>query len=168
MQFVLAITNGEDRNYVGNSLVAQLRQNGLKVERIVIDERSTEKDVADAIAKAKKAEVLIAGLYGRVRSGAKNSIGLPATGEKVLARGARSQSADYSVAFGNPYLLRGFPEIKTYVVAYGDMTSLQRATANALTGKIPFKGKLPITVGSYAARNGLAVNIKSFFKRTKR
>jgi beta-N-acetylhexosaminidase len=152
---LLAITNGEDRNYVGNSLAAQLRQNGLKVERIVIEERSSEKDVADAIAKAKSADVLIAGLYGRVRSGAKNSIGLPATGEKVLRAALESNPRTIAVAFGNPYLLRGFPEIKTYVVAYGDMASLQRATGNALTGKFPFKGKLPITVGNYARGTGL-------------
>lgn len=152
---LLAITNGEDRNFVGNSLAAQLRQNGLRVEKIVIDERSTEKDVADAIAKAKSAETLIAGLYGRVRSGAKNSIGLPETGEKVLRAALEANPRTVSIAFGNPYLLRGFPEIKTYVVAYGDMSSLQKATANALTGKTLFKGKLPITVGDYARGTGL-------------
>lgn len=152
---VLALTNGEDRNFVGNSLVAQLRQNGLKVERIVIDERSTEKEIADAVAKARSAEVLIAGLYGRVRSGAKNSIGLPAAGEKVLRAALDANPRTIAVSFGNPYVLRGFPEIKNYVVAYGDMTSLQKATGNALTGKIPFKGKLPITVGEHARGTGL-------------
>jgi len=60
-----------------------------------------------------------------------------------------------SAAFGNPYLLRGFPEMKNYIVAYGDMNSLQRATGNAITGKIDFKGKLPITVGDYPRGTGL-------------
>jgi hypothetical protein len=35
------------------------------------------------------------------------------------------------------------------------MSSLQKATANALTGKTLFKGKLPITVGDYARGTGL-------------
>jgi beta-N-acetylhexosaminidase len=154
---VLCITNGEDRNYVGNSLTSQLRQNGLRVEKVVIDERSTEKEIAEALEKAKSAEVLIAGLYGRVRSGAKNSIGLPTSGERVLREVLRSNPKTVSVAFGNPYLLRGFPEMKNYVVAYGDMTSLQRATANALTGKIDFKGKLPITIENYSRGTGLSL-----------
>lgn len=152
---VLCVTNGEDRNFVGNSLTATLRQNGVKAERIVIDERSTEKEIADAIAKAKSADVVVAGLYGRVRSGAKNSIGLPAAGEKALREVLQSDAKTISVAFGNPYLLRGFPEMKTYVVAYGDMSSLQRAVGNAITGKSDFKGKLPITVGDYPRGTGL-------------
>ena len=153
---VLCITNGEDRNFVGNTLTAALRQNGLRAERIVIDERSTEKEIADAVAKAKSAEIVVAGLFGRVRSGAKNSIGLPAAGEKVLREVLQSNAKTISVAFGNPYLLRGFPEMKNYIVAYGDMNSLQRETANAIAGKIDFKGKLPITIGNYARGTGLS------------
>jgi beta-N-acetylhexosaminidase len=152
---VLCITNGEDRNYVGNTLVAALRQNGLKVERIVIEERSTDKDIAEAVAKAKASGLVIAGLYGRVRTGAKNSIGLPASGEKALREVLASDAKVISIAFGNPYLLRGFPEMKTYIVAYGDMSSLQRATGNAITGKSEFKGKLPITVGKYPRGTGV-------------
>ncbi len=45
--------------------------------------------------------------------------------------------------------------MKTYALAYGDMTSLQRAAARALVGEIEFKGKLPITVGSYARGTGI-------------
>lgn len=152
---VLAITNGEDRNFVGNPLVSTLRANGLKVERIAIDERSTPQEIENAINKSKAAEVVIAGLYGRVRSGAKNSIGLPEAGEKVLREVLRGEKPVINIAFGNPYLLRGFPEMKNYIVAYGDMTSLQRAAAEAITGKIEFKGKLPITVGDYPRGTGL-------------
>lgn len=155
---VLAITNGEDRNFVGNSLISTLRANGLKVERVVIDERSTEKEIEEAINKAKSSEVVIAGLYGRVRSGAKNSIGLPEAGEKVLREVLKSNAKTISIAFGNPYLLRGFPEMKNYIVSYGDMTSLQRATANAIMGKIDFKGKLPISLNEkYGRGTGLSL-----------
>ena len=152
---VLAITNGEDRNFVGNTLVSVLRAGGVKVERIAIDERSTPQEIENAINKSKAAEVVIAGLYGRVRSGAKNSIGLPEAGEKVLREVLQSEKPVINIAFGNPYLLRGFPEMKNYIVAYGDMTSLQRASAEAIIGKIGFRGKLPITVGNYPRGTGL-------------
>ena len=152
---VLCITNGEDRNFVGNSLVGALRASGVKVERIAIDERSTQQEIENALKKSREADVVIAGLYGRVRSGAKNSIGLPEAGEKVLREVLRGEKPVINIAFGNPYLLRGFPEMKNYIVAYGDMTSLQRASADAVTGKIEFKGKLPITVGDYPRGTGL-------------
>jgi beta-N-acetylhexosaminidase len=154
---VLAITNGNDVNFVGNPLVSRLRANGVKVERIAIDERSTPEEIENAVNKAKAAEVVIAGLYGRVRSGAKNSIGLPEAGEKVLRAVLKSEKPVLNIAFGNPYLLLGFPEMKNYIVAYGDMTSLQRASADTVTGKIEFKGKLPITVGNYPRGTGLSL-----------
>jgi hypothetical protein len=47
--------------------------------------------------------------------------------------------------------------MKTYIVAYGDMSSLQRATARALVGDISFKGKLPISLGEYKAGTGISV-----------
>ncbi len=38
-------------------------------------------------------------------------------------------------SFGNPYILSSFPELKTYIVAYGDMSSLQRAAARSILGQ---------------------------------
>ena len=152
---VLCITNGEDRNFVGNTLTATLRQNNLKVERIVIDERASPKEIEDAIAKSKAADYVVAGLFGRVRSGAKNSIGLPEAGEKVLREVLKSDAKVISASFGNPYLLIGFPEIKNYLVAYGDMSSLQKAAADKITGKSEFKGKLPITIGEFPRGTGV-------------
>lgn len=154
---VLCISNGEDRNFVGNTLAGTLRKNGLEVERIPIDVRATEKEIEDAINKSKSADFVVAGLFGRVRSGSKNSVGLPESGEKVLREVLKSDAKVISVAFGNPYLLLGFPEMKNYAVAYGDMSSLQRATAEAITGKINFKGKLPITIGDFPRGTGLSL-----------
>ena len=155
---VLCITNGEDRNFVGNTLTRTLARNGLQVERIAIDERSTEKEIENALKKALESDVVVAGLFGRVRSGAKNSVGLPEAGERVLNEILKGEKPVINIAFGNPYLLRGFPTMKNYVVAYGDMSSLQSASADAIAGKIPFKGKLPITVGDFPRGTGLNLN----------
>ena len=157
---VLCITNGEDRNYVGNSFVGSLRAQGIKAERIVLEERSTEKEISDAIAKVESSDIVIAGLFARVRTGAKNSIGLPAAGEQVLRATFRLNKPLIGVSFGNPYFLRDIPELETYIVAFGDMPSLQRATADALTGKQVFYGKLPITIGNYGRGTGLQIGTR--------
>ncbi len=144
---VLCITNGDDRNFVGNTFTQSLRAFGLNnTERIVIDDRSTEKEVQDAIAKASNAEIVITGLFGRVRSGAKNSIGLTETGNQILQAVLQNNPNTINVSFGNPYILRGFPQMKNYIVAYGDMQSLQSAAARAVMGEINFSGKLPISI----------------------
>ena len=62
------------------------------------------------------------------------------------------------ISFGNPYLLQSFPGLKTYVVAYGDMPSLQQAVARALAGEIDINGKLPISLpGLYPRGTGIQV-----------
>jgi beta-N-acetylhexosaminidase len=154
---VLCITNGEDKNSVGMPLINTLRSQGLQVERIVIDERSNEAEIKFAISKIQKADVVIGGLYARVRSGAKNSIGLPEAGTKVLNEVFALNKPSIGISFGNPYLLRNFPQFSSYIVAYGDMSSLQRASANGIMGTTDFVGKLPITIGDYPRGTGLSL-----------
>jgi beta-N-acetylhexosaminidase len=157
---LLCITNGEDRFAVGTSFFYALRGMGLSVERIVLEERSTDKEVRDAIAKSQKADLVIAGLYGRVRSGAKNSVGLPDPGVTALREILRTNPKTINVSFGNPYVMQGFPEMKTYLVAYGDMTALQRAAARAIMGEADFQGRLPITI-SDDYRRGAGIQMKA-------
>ncbi len=153
--FLFGVTNGADGNFVSNTFQRTLRAAGLNFEAVILDERATEEQIAEARKKSSEADIVLAGLFGRVRTGAKNSVGIPETGAKVLRELLQSDKKIINVSFGNPYLLNNFPEMKTYVVAYGDMPSLQRAAARALVGEIPFKGKLPISLGEYKAGIGL-------------
>lgn len=152
---VLCITNGSDRGFVGNSFISTLRANGIKAERVVLEEDSTEKEITEAIKKLGSADVIVTGIYARVRSGAKNSIGIPQAGERVLREAFKTGKPNIGISFGNPYFLRDIPEFKTYITTYGDMASLQRAAANAVSGKQDFVGKLPISIGNYKIGTGL-------------
>jgi len=52
--------------------------------------------------------------------------------------------------------LQNFPALRTYIVAYGDMPSLQHAVARALMGEIDIVGKLPISLpGLYTRGTGI-------------
>ncbi len=157
--FLFGITNGEDRNFVSNTFQRTLRAAGINFEAVILDERASEEETNAARKKAFEADVVLAGLFGRVRTGAKNSVGIPEAGAKVLRELLASDKRIVNISFGNPYLLNNFPEMKTYIVAYGDMPSLQRATARALVGEIDFKGKLPISLGGNSAR-GTGIQIK--------
>jgi beta-N-acetylhexosaminidase len=154
--FNLAITNGEDRNWVAGPFASQMARLGVRPETLVLDSRSTEAEVADALERAQKADVVVASMYGRVRSGATNSVGLPEQGARVLSALVEKKLPVVGVSFGNPYLLQGFPGLGTYVVAYGDMPSLQRAAARALLGRADFSGRLPISLpGLYPRGTGI-------------
>jgi beta-N-acetylhexosaminidase len=95
-------------------------------------------------------------MYGRVRSGAANSVGLPEQGARVLKALLDNKAPVVGVSFGNPYLLQSFPTLQTYLVAYGDMPSLQRAAARALAGRASITGRLPISLpGLYPRGTGI-------------
>jgi len=152
----LAITNGEDRMYVANPFVSRMNKAGRKLETIGLDDRSSDVEVQKAIEQAKSADLVIASLYGRVRSGQANSAGIPEPGAKVLNAVMAAKTPVIGISFGNPYLLQGFPSLKTYIVTYGDMPSLQQAAARALLGEIAITGKLPISLpGLYPRGTGI-------------
>jgi beta-N-acetylhexosaminidase len=156
--FNLTITNGDDRLWVANAFVSQLASSGVKVETIALDDRSSEKEVQKAIERAKAADLVIASLYGRVRSGQVSSVGVPNAGARALNTLLTAKTPIIGISFGNPYLLQSFPELRTYLVAYGDMPSLQQAAARALLGEIDITGKLPISLpGLYPRGTGIQV-----------
>ena len=109
-----------------------------------------------ALEKASSADVVIASLYGRVRTGQVRSVDLPEPGARALSALISSKAPIIGISFGNPYLLQKFPDLRTYIVAYGDMPSLQQATARAILGEIGITGKLPISLpGSYPRGTGI-------------
>jgi beta-N-acetylhexosaminidase len=156
--FNLAVTNGDDRNWIANAFVSKLNRSGVKVETVVLDERSTDQDVQKALQKAKSADLVLASLYGRVRSGQVSSVGIPDAGARALSELIAAKTPLVGISFGNPYLLQSVPGLRTYIVAYGDMPSLQQAVARALVGEIDVVGKLPISLpGLYPRGTGLQV-----------
>jgi beta-N-acetylhexosaminidase len=156
--FILGITNGDDRNWIANAFVSRLQRTGLKVESIVLDERSSEQEVQKATERAKSSDLVFASLYGRVRSGQALSVGLPDAGARALSALIAAKTPVVGISFGNPYLLQSFPGLRTYMVAYGDMPSLQHAVARALMGEIDITGRLPISLpGLYPRGTGIQI-----------
>ncbi len=143
---VLGISNGFDGGSVMNGLVGGLRSNGVRFTPAYIQENSVQQQVDAARKAVADADVVIVGLYGRVRSGARNSVGVPENGAAILREALAANKRVIGISFGNPYILGAFPEMKTYLVAYGDMPSLQRAAARSLLGLQDVTGRLPITL----------------------
>ncbi len=155
---VLGISNGFDAA-VMNSFVGGLRSNGLRFASAYIQENTLQQQIDAARKVVSEADVVIVGLYGRVRSGAKNSVGVPENGAAILREALAANKRVIGISFGNPYVLGAFPEIKTYLVAYGDMPSLQRAAARADLGTQDITGKLPITLPGLHPR-GTGIQLK--------
>jgi beta-N-acetylhexosaminidase len=60
------------------------------------------------------------------------------------------------VAFGNPYLIRQFPTVGSYLAAYGVTDDLERAAARAIVGSDPITGAVPVSLpGFFKAGDGI-------------
>jgi len=64
--------------------------------------------------------------------------------------GARERSV--VVSFGNPYLIRQFPSVGTYLVTYGVADVLEDAAADALLGRTPITGRIPVSLPGFFVR----------------
>lgn len=156
---VLGISNGFDGGSVMNPLVGTLRSNGLQFTSAYVQENTVQEQIDEARKVVRDADTIVVGLYGRVRSGAKNSVGVPENGAAILREALAAHKNVIGISFGNPYILSSFPEMKTYIVAYGDMPSLQRAAARSILGLQDITGRLPITLPGLHPR-GTGIQMK--------
>ncbi|HUQ45371.1 MAG TPA: glycoside hydrolase family 3 N-terminal domain-containing protein [Gemmatimonadaceae bacterium] len=56
------------------------------------------------------------------------------------------------VSLGNPYLVRQFPAVGTYLVTYGVADVLERAAVAAVLGRSPITGTVPVSLPGFFAR----------------
>src|SRR5436309_3664005 len=159
--FNLAITNGDDRLWIAQTFVGTMARAGVKIETIVLDDRSADAEVKKALDYAGKADIVIVSMYGRVRTGQARSVALPEPGMKALNELIDRTAPLIGISFANPYWLLSVPKLQTYLVAYGDRPSLQEAAAEALAGKIEITGRLPISLpGLYARGTGIQLKAR--------
>jgi beta-glucosidase-like glycosyl hydrolase len=144
--FVLGVSNGFDGEATSAAMSRFLRENRIPFRSVVLQDNSTAEQITRAREMANNADVVIVAMFGRVRSGAKNSVGIPESGVQIMRDLLAKNKKVIGVAYGNPYILGTFPELKTYVVAYGDMAGLQRASVRVMFGMIEPVGKLPISL----------------------
>ena len=159
--FNLAITNGDDRSWIAQPFVAAMARAGWKLGTIVLDDRSSDAELRKALDGASHADIVIVSMYGRVRTGQARSVGLPEPGAKALNELIDRKAPLIGISFGNPYLLLSFPKLQTYLVAYGDMPSLQEAIAPAILGQTDVTGRLPISLpGLYPRGTGIQLKAR--------
>jgi beta-N-acetylhexosaminidase len=82
---------------------------------------------------------------------------IPEAAKSVIPALLASGKPVVAVAFGSPYLLRDFPDLPTYLCAWGSQDVVQTAAVKALFGEAAIEGRLPITIPGLAKRgDGIA------------
>ena len=135
----------------GRTFAAALAAPGRKVDVVRVDARTTAEELARLRLRADSADVTIAAAFvapleGR---GTVEARGGFAGWVESLATAGRPLCA---VSFGSPYLLSAFPSVPAYLLAWGNSDASQLAAADALLGRAPITGRLPVSIPPHHRR----------------
>jgi beta-N-acetylhexosaminidase len=145
---VLTMSNKEGNSMVSRGLVSfpdELRKQSGNIAELKLSDSLRDEEVTKALAMAKEADVVVVAAYVKIVLSS-GTVALPPAHTMFLKSLMKTNPKTTLVSFGNPYIGASVPEIPAYVCAYDNAKALQDAMAEALYGKVPFKGKLPVTV----------------------
>lgn len=136
----------------GKTFAAEIRQAaGANQTRVFKVGPSVSPATLDSIATASKGarRVVVATYVRRIEGEGRfavpeyiaNWIDALATRERVIV-----------VSLGNPYLIRQFPKVGTYLTTYGVADVLERAGARAAMGRAPITGVVPVSLPGFFKR----------------
>lgn len=98
----------------------------------------------DVAALKKKYKKIIIGIHNYARVPA-NNFGISKTAVDLVAK-LQQETTAVTFVFGNPYAIKNWCSAKNLVACYEDDAIIQNTAIDLLQGKIPAKGKLPVTV----------------------
>jgi beta-N-acetylhexosaminidase len=153
------ITYAEETNLsLGNELLRSLRAAGETLPTFRLYPASGPLSYDSAWATIRGAERVV--FASSVRPIAwRGHIALPDALAALIERSAAGRPT-MLVSFGSPYLLGQLPAFPGgYLIAWSANLATERAVADALTGRIPIRGRLPITLDPRHPRGtGIAID----------
>jgi beta-N-acetylhexosaminidase len=142
---VLSIVYSDDDSPIdGRTFQSELRQRLGSVTARYVDTRTPQSVLDSLVVAADSADVVFFSPFVRWRD-RKGSIYMANQVATMLQRIA-TRRPTVVTSFGNPYILAQFPDVGTYVLAWGPEDVMQRAAVRGLTGLAPITGTLPIPI----------------------
>jgi beta-N-acetylhexosaminidase len=140
---------------VGRVVTDELPKRFPRAITVQIDDQSTASEFDVVRELAQVSDALVVNAYVRVAA-YKGSIDLTRD-EMALIRSLVAMNKPLVfVDYGSPFVLTHLPELPSYIVTYDTTPLAEMAAVRAITGEIPFQGKLPVNLpGLYAIGHGL-------------
>ncbi len=147
---VLSIVYHDDINVMaGRVFHATLAPAESTLATAVIDAAVSAEQLDSLRTRATDADVVVFAPF--VRVGAYRGDLSIADPVAALVRELAREKPLIVVSFGSPYLLNQFPDISTYLLAWGQWSGPQEAAARAMAGVAPITGRLPIPIPPWHA-----------------
>ena len=142
---LFVVIAADDDAAEGAVLVPEIQRRAPKVKAVRLDPRSTAEEYQKVLSDESAYDSIVLAPFVK-RAALKGTVALPENQTAFVKQMLATGKPVAVVAFGSPYLIRQFPEVKNYVVTYGIEDIAQNAAARAMFGEIPFSGRLPVSI----------------------
>ncbi len=142
---VLAVTFARAPDLAAGRVFDRRLAESLTVESARVDFGTPPARFDSLALRADSADLVVVSAYVPPRSAAGSVDVPPALGDFLNAAEATGTPVAV-ISFGSPYVLASLPEPSTYLLAWGGGEASQRAAADALLGRAPISGRLPISL----------------------
>lgn len=124
-----------------NTIISELKKMGL--QDVVFVKDLSKKEIKK-LHKHLKDKELIIGLHN-MSGYPTNNFGLDENLIQIV-KTLNEDNKAINILFGNPYALKNFCDISSFIIAYDDAEETQLAVSKIITGQLKAKGKLPVTI----------------------
>ncbi len=142
---LFVVIAADDDAVEGAAFIPEIQRRVPQAKIVRLDPRSTSEEYEKVLTQAKNADSVILAPFVK-RAALKGTVALPENQTAFVKKMLALEKPVAVVAFGSPYLIRQFPEVKNYVVTYAIEEVAQTAATRAMFGEVPFQGKLPVNI----------------------
>ncbi|HSP14093.1 MAG TPA: glycoside hydrolase family 3 protein [Thermoanaerobaculia bacterium] len=132
---------------VGRITAAEMLKRFPKTISIQLDDGSTRNELEMAKRMADLVDAVVVTAFIRVAA-YKGSIDLAPEQVRFVRDLCALKKPFVFALFGSPYVIQHIPELPSYILTYDTNPGSELSAIKAITGEIPFKGKLPVSLGS--------------------
>jgi beta-N-acetylhexosaminidase len=129
----------------GRAFDARLRRTYPRLQSTLLTRDTPAEELTRLQARARTMDLVVVSLHVTAVSSA-GSVAIPDEVARFIQELARARIPHVVVSFGNPYLLREFPDVQAYLLAWSGSEASQQAAARALFGEIPVQGRTPTRI----------------------
>ena len=145
LKLLLLSIAGDPDVQPGRFFEAEIRRHIDSFEALRFDTRFAPVGGLDFSKLAGAYDAVILALFVRVAD-RKGSVALPEEQAAAVHRVLASGKPVIVTCFGSPYVIKHFPEAKTWVGVFSNADVAQSAAARAIFGQTPISGRIPVNV----------------------
>ncbi|UCC25276.1 MAG: glycoside hydrolase family 3 C-terminal domain-containing protein [Gemmatimonadales bacterium] len=143
---VISVTYRREADVLaGRYFNATLRERYRRLQTVDVTRDSDPAVYDRVLSQARRSALVVVSLYVTALSYS-GTVAIPEETSAFIEALADARIPHVVISFGNPYLIREFPGVRSYLLAYSGSSASQRAAGAALFGDIPITGRLPTRI----------------------